>query len=108
MDNEFRYLTQFGTGTLAFDFLLDDEQYKKDKEAAGDAEWAKRDSNDRWLFYWGHSGSFAQTGGSPLTTPKSVTRAILPISLPLTVTPLTATPHKNWLWVSENRTGMPP
>lgn len=60
MDNEFRYLTQFGTGTLAFDFLLDDSQYKKDKEAAGDAEWAKRDSNDRWLFYWGHSGSFAQ------------------------------------------------
>ena len=59
MDNEFRYLTEFGTGTLAFDFRWMTPQYKKDKEAAGDAEY-KRDSNDRWLFYWGHSGSFAQ------------------------------------------------
>ena len=60
MDNEFRYLTGFGSGTLAFDFLMDDKQYRDDKKAASGEQWSKRKSDDRWLLYWGHSGSFAQ------------------------------------------------
>ncbi|ENL8516588.1 LPS assembly protein LptD [Providencia rettgeri] len=56
LNNEFRYLITPGTGTVAFDFLKHDRAYSKDKER-GKRE--KRDSDDRWLFYWRHSGTYA-------------------------------------------------
>lgn len=48
LQNEFRYLTQPGLGTLGFDWLPTDRQYAKDHRES--------DNSERWLFYWGHSG----------------------------------------------------
>lgn len=48
LQNEFRYLLQPGSGTLAFDWLPSDNEFEN-------AYNAKNDSK-RWLFYWGHSG----------------------------------------------------
>ncbi|TDB48966.1 LPS assembly protein LptD [Photorhabdus luminescens] len=53
LDNEFRYLTKAGTGTLALDWLNNDEQYVKDKKTN---TRTARESDNRWLFYWRHSG----------------------------------------------------
>lgn len=52
--NEFRYLSQAGTGTVELDYMPTDNQYKKDHptEAA--------DRERRWLFYWHHSGVMDQ------------------------------------------------
>lgn len=57
LNNEFRYLITPGTGTIAFDFINHDRAYIKDKE---NKKRDARDSDDRWLFYWRHSGTFAQ------------------------------------------------
>ncbi|WP_336844274.1 LPS assembly protein LptD [Providencia rettgeri] len=56
LNNEFRYLIAPGTGTVAFDFLNHDRAYIKDKERGKRED---RDSDDRWLFYWRHSGTYA-------------------------------------------------
>ncbi|WP_163103847.1 LPS assembly protein LptD, partial [Acinetobacter baumannii] len=55
LDNEFRYLTKPGRGTIAVDWINHDSQYNKDK-ADEKAGYLARDSATRWLFYWGHSG----------------------------------------------------
>nr|WP_305007801.1 LPS assembly protein LptD [Providencia sp. MGF014] len=57
LNNEFRYLIAPGTGTVAFDFLNHDRAYIKDKERGKRED---RDSDDRWLFYWRHSGTYAE------------------------------------------------
>ncbi|MCL2898874.1 LPS assembly protein LptD [Brenneria tiliae] len=50
--NEFRYLTAPGAGTIQFDWLPSDDEYAKD---------APRDDNDpRWLFHWQHNGVMDQ------------------------------------------------
>jgi LPS-assembly protein len=47
-ENEFRYLTQLGSGLTEFDYLPSDKVYEDDHSS---------DSNSRrWLFYWNHSG----------------------------------------------------
>lgn len=57
INNEFRYLITPGSGTVAFDWLPHDRAYAKDKE---DNKRDPRDSNERWLLYWRHSGVLAQ------------------------------------------------
>ncbi len=57
LDNEFRYLTQAGTGTVALDWIGRDRLYKEDKSLNIRPE---RDSHSRWLFYWNHSGVMNQ------------------------------------------------
>lgn len=57
LENEFRYLTQFGSGLMEFDYLPSDDQYDKDKAARSIAE---DKTNKRWLFYWQHSGVYDQ------------------------------------------------
>ncbi|MDC9604712.1 LPS assembly protein LptD [Xenorhabdus griffiniae] len=57
LDNEFRYLTKAGTGTVALDWIDQDRLYKEDKRLKARPE---RDSNSRWLFYWNHSGVMNQ------------------------------------------------
>ncbi|PWC25586.1 LPS assembly protein LptD [Brenneria nigrifluens DSM 30175 = ATCC 13028] len=50
--NEFRYLTAPGAGTIQFDWLPSDDEYAKD---------APLDDNDtRWLFHWRHNGVMDQ------------------------------------------------
>ncbi|MCL2894139.1 LPS assembly protein LptD [Brenneria tiliae] len=50
--NEFRYLTAPGAGTIQFDWLPSDDEYAKD---------APLDDNDtRWLFHWQHNGVMDQ------------------------------------------------
>ncbi|HDJ1437919.1 TPA: LPS assembly protein LptD [Serratia rubidaea] len=49
--NEFRYLTQPGMGTIEFDWLPSDNEYNKDHP---------QDDDTRWLFYWNHSGVMDQ------------------------------------------------
>ncbi|MGK3226180.1 LPS assembly protein LptD [Enterobacter soli] len=53
--NEFRYLTQAGTGLMEFDYLPSDNVYKDDsvKNPSGD-------DRHRWLFYWRHAGVMDQ------------------------------------------------
>ncbi len=46
--NEFRYLTQAGTGLMEFDYLPSDDVFKEDYPAESDKH--------RWLFYWQHAG----------------------------------------------------
>lgn len=50
--NEFRYLTEVGSGLIEFDYLATDRQFRRD-EAARNSD--NGDAN-RWLFYWKHSG----------------------------------------------------
>ncbi|HGJ5873920.1 MAG TPA: LPS assembly protein LptD [Arsenophonus apicola] len=57
LNNEFRYLTIAGAGTLAVDWLKHDRSYIKDKNSG---KYPARDSDDRWLLYWGHSGVLDQ------------------------------------------------
>ncbi|MGJ0635489.1 LPS assembly protein LptD [Xenorhabdus bovienii] len=58
LDNEFRYLTKAGAGTVAFDWLGHDRLYADDKKL--DKNLSDRESNNRWLFYWNHSGVLNQ------------------------------------------------
>ncbi|AUV02640.1 LPS assembly protein LptD [Phytobacter ursingii] len=46
--NEFRYLTQAGTGLVEFDYLPSDSVYQDDYPAES--------NRHRWLFYWNHFG----------------------------------------------------
>ncbi|WP_049792198.1 LPS assembly protein LptD [Pantoea sp. At-9b] len=57
LQNEFRYLTQFGSGLMELDFLPSDNQYDKDKAVRSISQDA---SSDRWLFYWRHAGVYDQ------------------------------------------------
>ena len=50
--NEFRYLTQAGTGLIEFDYLPSDNVY-------ADANPGQSDRH-RWLFYWNHGGVMDQ------------------------------------------------
>jgi LPS-assembly protein len=50
--NEFRYLTQAGSGLVEFDYLPSDSVYKDDYPTASDAH--------RWLLYWQHFGVMDQ------------------------------------------------
>ncbi|OTA19868.1 LPS assembly protein LptD [Xenorhabdus beddingii] len=52
LDNEFRYLTQAGTGTVAYDWIGRDRLYEED--------YPERNNSKRWLFYWNHSGVMNQ------------------------------------------------
>ncbi|WP_340620871.1 LPS assembly protein LptD [Xenorhabdus siamensis] len=56
-NNEFRYLTKAGLGTVALDWIGNDRLYADDKKFNLRPE---RDSNNRWLFYWNHSGVMNQ------------------------------------------------
>ncbi|QNK31827.1 LPS assembly protein LptD [Serratia sp. JUb9] len=49
--NEFRYLTQPGMGTIELDWLPSDNEYNKDHP---------QDDDTRWLFYWNHNGVMDQ------------------------------------------------
>ncbi|KAA1280912.1 LPS assembly protein LptD [Citrobacter pasteurii] len=51
-ENEFRYLTQAGTGLMELDYLNSDRVY--------DDEHPKDDNSRRWLFYWQHAGVMDQ------------------------------------------------
>lgn len=51
-ENEFRYLTQAGTGLMEFDYLNSDKVYED--------EHPKDDNSRRWLFYWQHAGVMDQ------------------------------------------------
>ncbi|QMD23715.1 LPS assembly protein LptD [Citrobacter freundii] len=51
-ENEFRYLTQAGTGLIEFDYLNSDKVY--------DDEHPNDDNSRRWLFYWQHAGVMDQ------------------------------------------------
>ncbi len=57
LQNEFRYLSDFGSGLMELDYLPSDSQYNKEKSARG---IAADDSSDRWLFYWRHTGVYDQ------------------------------------------------
>ncbi len=50
--NEFRYLTQAGTGLMEFDYLPSDDVFKEDYPTESDKH--------RWLFYWQHGGVMDQ------------------------------------------------
>ncbi|TDT52239.1 LPS-assembly protein [Enterobacter sp. AG5470] len=50
--NEFRYLTQAGTGLIEFDYLPSDKVYQDEYPTEGDRH--------RWLFYWQHIGVMDQ------------------------------------------------
>lgn len=50
--NEFRYLTRAGSGTVEFDYLPSDDVYQDDHPTEGDRH--------RWLFYWNHFGVMDQ------------------------------------------------
>ncbi|WP_395489590.1 LPS assembly protein LptD [Cedecea davisae] len=52
--NEFRYLTQAGTGLMEFDYLPSDDEYKNETNTA------PGEKDRRWLFYWNHSGVMDQ------------------------------------------------
>ncbi len=54
--NEFRYLTDFGTGLIEFDYLPSDDQYNRDQATRGTDD---KDSN-RWFLFWRHSGVYDQ------------------------------------------------
>ncbi|OKP01510.1 LPS assembly protein LptD [Xenorhabdus eapokensis] len=58
LDNEFRYLTNAGAGTVALDWINYDRLYADDKKLGKTS--LDRDSNNRWLFYWNHSGVLNQ------------------------------------------------
>ncbi|ATF50896.1 LPS assembly protein LptD [Citrobacter freundii] len=51
-ENEFRYLSQAGTGLMEFDYLNSDKVY--------DDEHPNDDNSRRWLFYWQHAGVMDQ------------------------------------------------
>ncbi|MDF7679878.1 LPS assembly protein LptD [Enterobacteriaceae bacterium ESL0689] len=51
-ENEFRYLTQAGSGLFALDYLPTDHTYAKDNPTEGNSR--------RWLFYWNHYGVIDQ------------------------------------------------
>lgn len=57
LQNEFRYLTQFGSGLMEFDYLPSDNQYSKDKVGRGITQ---DDNFKRLLFYWHHAGIYDQ------------------------------------------------
>ncbi|MGG7446312.1 LPS assembly protein LptD [Kosakonia oryzendophytica] len=50
--NEFRYLTQAGSGLIEFDYLPSDKVYQDEYPTEGDRH--------RWLFYWQHAGVMDQ------------------------------------------------
>lgn len=51
-ENEFRYLSQAGTGLMEFDYLNSDKVYEDEN--------SKDDNSRRWLFYWQHAGVMDQ------------------------------------------------
>ncbi|MDX7987085.1 LPS assembly protein LptD [Xenorhabdus sp. 12] len=57
LDNEFRYLTKAGAGTIALDWIGHDRLYADGKKLNIGSE---RDSDNRWLFNWNHSGVMDQ------------------------------------------------
>ncbi len=50
--NEFRYLTQAGSGLVEFDYLPSDDVYQDEHPTEGERH--------RWLFYWNHFGVMDQ------------------------------------------------
>lgn len=53
-ENEFRYLTQAGSGLMELDYLPSDKVYEDDpRNTSGD-------NRHRWLYYWQHSGVMDQ------------------------------------------------
>ena len=51
-ENEFRYLSQAGTGLMGLDYLPSDKVYEDEHPTEGDRH--------RWLYYWQHSGVMDQ------------------------------------------------
>ncbi len=51
-ENEFRYLSQAGTGVMELDYLPSDKVYEDEHPTEGDRH--------RWLYYWQHSGVMDQ------------------------------------------------
>jgi LPS-assembly protein len=58
LQNEFRYLSEFGGGLMELDYLPSDNQYDKDKSSRPTV--ANDSNDDRWLFYWRHAGVYEQ------------------------------------------------
>ncbi|KNC89354.1 LPS assembly protein LptD [Trabulsiella odontotermitis] len=55
--NEFRYLTQAGSGLVEFDYMPSDSVYQDEYNAG---QHPGEDSKHRWLFYWRHAGVMDQ------------------------------------------------
>jgi Organic solvent tolerance protein OstA len=51
-ENEFRYLTQAGTGLMEFDYLPSDDVFQDEHPKDGDKH--------RWMYFWQHSGVLDQ------------------------------------------------
>ncbi|MEH0886637.1 LPS assembly protein LptD [Enterobacter sp. UNJFSC 003] len=51
-ENEFRYLTQAGTGLMELDYLPSDKVFQDEHPTEGDKH--------RWLYYWKHAGVMDQ------------------------------------------------
>ncbi|MBO2915021.1 LPS assembly protein LptD [Enterobacter sichuanensis] len=51
-ENEFRYLTQAGTGLMELDYLPSDKVFQDEHPTEGDKH--------RWLYYWRHAGVMDQ------------------------------------------------
>jgi len=51
-ENEFRYLTQAGSGLMELDYLPSDKVYQDEHPTEGDRH--------RWLYYWQHAGVMDQ------------------------------------------------
>jgi len=54
-ENEFRYLSQAGTGVMELDYLPSDDVYRDDAKNNPSG-----DDRHRWLFYWQHAGVMDQ------------------------------------------------
>ncbi|MDT9587075.1 MAG: LPS assembly protein LptD [Candidatus Arsenophonus melophagi] len=57
LNNEIRYLTIAGSGTIAVDWLKNDRSYIEDKNSG---KYPAYNSDNRWLLYWRHSGILDQ------------------------------------------------
>ena len=101
--NEFRYLTQAGTGLVEFDYLPSDDEYKRDEAArnsnGGDA--------NRWLFSGVTPAFISSTGVLTPTTPKSAILTTSGISTRSTTPLPTATPRRNSASAMRIPTGTP-
>ncbi len=58
IQNEFRYLTVFGTGVMDFDYMGSDKVYR-DRIRSGVYQ-GDADKNKRWAWFWQHNGIYNQ------------------------------------------------
>ncbi|CAK9886075.1 MAG: LPS-assembly protein LptD [Candidatus Erwinia impunctatus] len=53
--NEFRYLSQAGTGLVEFDYMPSDDQYRRNASKRG---ITSDTDTSRWMFFWRHAGVY--------------------------------------------------